>query len=200
MPALPLLGPAARVTPAQRRELLRAALPEGPSHGPTVWADLGCGSGAFTLILADLLGSRATIHAVDRDAMALRRLASFAGAHAATIPVLEADFTDPLDLPPLDGVLMANALHYLPRRGQQALLRRLRGMLRTGGVLVVVEYDVARGNPWVPHPTPADRWPALALGAGFDEVRVVATVPSRYWGRVYAGRCRRGSVESVGDR
>ncbi len=179
------------MTPEQRRDLLHAALPGERAGRASVWADLGCGSGAFTLALADLLGNRATVHAVDRDGTALRRLASFAGAHAATIDVLEMDFTEPLDLPPLDGVLMANALHFVPRNKQPALLQQLRTMLRSGGVLVVMEYDVKRGNPWVPHPIPAGRWPGLAREAGFGEARVVATAPSRYWGRVYAATCLR---------
>jgi len=43
---------------------------------PTTWADLGCGDGTFTLALGDLLSSDSTIHAVDRDASALRRIPS----------------------------------------------------------------------------------------------------------------------------
>ena len=43
------------------------------------WADLGAGEGAFTFALADLLGLGAEITAVDRDAGALRRLASSEG-------------------------------------------------------------------------------------------------------------------------
>lgn len=184
------------MTPAQRRDLLRAALEAGAAGSPPVWADLGCGSGAFTLALADLLGPRATVHAVDRDATALRRLASFAGAHAAEVSVHEADFTAPLDLPALDGVLMANALHFVARRRQQGLLERLREMLRPGGSLVVVEYDLSRGNPWVPHPVPVERWPALARSAGFQAPQVAAHVPSSYWGRVYAARCDRAQDDA----
>ena len=160
-----------------------------------MWADLGCGSGAFTLALADLLGGRATVHAVDRDATALRRLASFAAAHTAAITVYEADFTEPLDLPPLDGILMANALHFVARRRQQDLLEKIRPMLRPGGTLIVVEYDLSRGNPWVPHPVPAERWPDLARSAGFRAPYMAAHVPSSYWGRVYAARCRRAHDE-----
>ena len=36
-----------------------------------VWADLGSGTGAFTLALADLLGPTGVIYSVDRDAGAL---------------------------------------------------------------------------------------------------------------------------------
>ena len=47
--------------------LLRAAVRPGGT-----WADIGAGSGAFTLALADLLGPGGAILAVDRDAGALR--------------------------------------------------------------------------------------------------------------------------------
>ena len=37
-----------------------------------VWADLGSGSGAFTLALADLIGPTGHIYSVDKDRSALR--------------------------------------------------------------------------------------------------------------------------------
>ena len=52
--------------------LIRAGV-EGA--GPR-WLELGAGEGAFTLALADVLGSAAEILAIDRDAGALRRLAA----------------------------------------------------------------------------------------------------------------------------
>lgn len=51
--------------------------------------------------------------------------------------------------------------------------------------IVLVEYDLERGNPWVPHPLPAGGFPALALEAGFERAAIVADAPSRYWGRAY---------------
>ena len=38
--------------------------------GPTIWADLGCGDGTFTLALASLLAPGSTIHAMDTDGSA----------------------------------------------------------------------------------------------------------------------------------
>src|SRR2546429_6759090 len=38
-----------------------------------VWADLGSGAGAFTLALADLIGSTGEIYSVDKDAAVLRQ-------------------------------------------------------------------------------------------------------------------------------
>src|SRR5437879_1094711 len=88
--------------------LLRTGL-EGAGK---VWAGLGWGTGAFTLALADLLGAGAVIHSVDRDGAALRRQREAIDARfpEASVEYRQADFTDDVDLPPLDGVLTANSL------------------------------------------------------------------------------------------
>src|SRR2546426_9988916 len=70
------------------------------------WADLGAGEGAFTRALADVLGPEAHVVAVDKDAGALR-------ATGSGFETRVADFTKPLDLRDLDGVLMANSLHFV---------------------------------------------------------------------------------------
>src|SRR5207249_11137099 len=88
------------------------------------WADLGAGEGAFTRALSDLLGSEARIVAVDKDASALRALDS-------RFETRVGDFTKPLDLHDLDGVVMANSLHYV--RDKDPVLRLVHGMLRPGG-------------------------------------------------------------------
>ena len=38
------------------------------STRPGTWADLGCGDGVFTLLLAELLPPGSNVYAVDRDA------------------------------------------------------------------------------------------------------------------------------------
>lgn len=149
-----------------------------------VWADFGAGPGAFTLALAELLGPGAEIYAVDRDAGALHRLTqALAGRYpGVTVHTRAADFTRPLSppLPPLDGAVMANALHFVPRADQPAVVRRLRRALRPGGRLVLVEYNTARGNHWVPHPLTYEQWTALARGSGFARTRLLGTRPSRF--------------------
>jgi SAM-dependent methyltransferase len=116
----------------------------------------------------------------------LRRWATREGANV--IPI-EADFTGSLDVPglepeSLDGMLLANALHFV--RDQDGVLRPLVGHLRPGGRFVLVEYDAERGNPWVPHPIPARRWPELAEHCGLTDVRVMHRVPSRFLGAIYS--------------
>ena len=151
-----------------------------------VWADLGAGSGAFTLALADLLGDGAEVYAVDRDERALRT--NEAGMRAR-FPQVEAhframDFTGPLDLPPLDGVVMANSLHF--QQDQAEVVGRMRELLAPGGRLVVVEYSITRGNGAVPHPVPFERWERLASDAGFERTELLERRPSRWWGEMYS--------------
>jgi ubiquinone/menaquinone biosynthesis C-methylase UbiE len=150
------------------------------------WADLGAGEGAFTLALAELLGPGAHITAVDRDAGSMRGLAAEMGKRfpATALEVVVADFTRPISLSSLDGIVMANSLHFV--RDKRPVLDRVHEMLRPGGSLIVVEYGSDRGNPWVPHPFSYQRWEQMAATAGFDRTRLLGTVPSRYLGSMYS--------------
>jgi ubiquinone/menaquinone biosynthesis C-methylase UbiE len=150
------------------------------------WADLGSGGGAFTLALADLIGPTGTIHSVDKDRGALRdqERALRARFPSVAITYLTADFTRPLDLPPLDGVVMANSLHYV--RDKAPVLALVRGYLKPGGSLVLVEYNADRGNPWVPYPLSYPTWERVAAQAGFAATRLLARVPSRFLDEIYS--------------
>jgi SAM-dependent methyltransferase len=169
----------------------RGAANEGSAASAIgVWADLGAGEGAFTLALAELLGAGATIHAVDRDAAALEVLASRYARlerRLGAAPKLEtrvADFTRDLGLPELDGIVMANSLHFM--KDKSPVLARVRAMLKTGAPLLLVEYDADRGNPWVPHPISVETWRALATAHGFTEPRLLDSEPSRFMNRIYS--------------
>lgn len=171
--------------------LLRDGVGDAPPA--SVWADLGAGAGAFTLALADLLGPGAVIHAVDRDPGALRsNAAAMADRFPATtlIPV-RADLTAPLDLPPLDGLVAANSLHFVSPRDQVRVVAALTAHLKPGGRFLVVEYDADRGNPWVPHPFSSRRWAEMAVAAGLELPTVIGRVPSRFLGAIYAASSRR---------
>src|SRR5579862_792250 len=162
--------------------LLRAGV-EGA--GPK-WADLGSGEGAFTLALADLLGSGGSIRSVDRDTRALQVQARAVAAAfpSVTVTSIVADFSKPLGLLSLDGIVLANSLHF--QRDQAAVLKLVIGYLRPGGRLILVEYDSDRGNQWVPFPLSFDTWSALAAEAGLRETQRLASVPSRFLGSIYS--------------
>jgi SAM-dependent methyltransferase len=156
------------------------------------WADIGAGSGAFTLALADLLGPGASIVAVDRDAGALRANVRELAARFPEVAFEAriADFVLPLELASLDGIVAANSLHFVPRDRQVETVRRLAAMLRPGGRFLVVEYDADRGNPWVPHPFSVASWQRMAADAGLQGTVEVGRVPSRFLGAIYAAASR----------
>ena len=150
------------------------------------WADLGAGTGAFTLALADLVGPHGVIHAIDRDRAALAELRRtyVSAVPQADLRVRVADFTRRLDLADLDGVVMANALHFVEDKA--AVLALVRAYLKHSGRLLLVEYDSDRGNDWVPYPMSFETWRDLAADAGFVDTRKLATVPSRFLRQIYS--------------
>jgi SAM-dependent methyltransferase len=174
---------------ADHVRLLRPAVTEPRG----TWADIGSGTGAFTLALADLLGDGGTIVSLDRDERALREQARSMADRFAGVALEQrvADFRDPLDLPTLDGIVMANALHFVQPDEQAAVVHRLATALRPGGRFVVVEYDTDRGNPYVPHPFASARWPRLAEAAGLVRASEIGRVPSHWLGAIYSAVAER---------
>ena len=149
-----------------------------------LWADLGAGTGAFTLALAELVGPGGEVIAVDRDRGALRDLERAVRPGGATVRTLVEDFTKPIDLPELDGIVMANSLHFV--EDKIPVLALVRRALKSTGRLLIVEYDADRGNHWVPHPLSFETWRALADSNGFTRTRKLGSVPSRFLGRIYS--------------
>lgn len=163
--------------------LLRGGVPA--SGG--VWADLGSGTGAFTLALAELIGSTGQIYSVDKDGDALeeQERAMRARFHVI-VHYLKADFTRPLSLPALDGVVMANALHFQPHAAKGAVIQLVTSYLRPGGRLILVEYNVDQGNRWVPYPLSYASWEAMARRSGFAHTQLLAARPSHFLQEIYS--------------
>jgi SAM-dependent methyltransferase len=171
--------------------LLRAAVPAADGEA---WADLGAGTGVFSRALATLVGRGGRVIAVDRDA---RALASLRGRRhpppgpAAAVEVLVGDVTGPLALPPLDGVVMANVLHFVADAA--GVLSRVAALLTPGGRLVLIEYEGRRPGPWTPYPVDAARFVELAPVAGFTLPLIAARRPSRFGGEIYVAVAARAA-------
>lgn len=158
------------------------------------WADLGAGSGTFTAALARLVGREGRVYAVERDAHAVRALRALAQRKSrddSPITVVDADFTQRLDLPALDGVLLANSLHFVADDEQSPLLCRLWALLNTKGATVIIEYDNRPRSRWVPFPVSLARLGGLARAAGFAAPVVVGRRASDYGGTMYVARLDR---------
>lgn len=149
------------------------------------WLELGCGEGAFTLALSDVLGPAGQIVAVDRDPGALGSMTQLVRARfpAVAVEARRADFMDDLPDGPFDGVLAANSLHFV--RDRRQILSAIRARLVPTGRLVVVEYDADRGNPWVPFPFSFEAWRREAAAAGFGPPALLHRVPSRFLRAIY---------------
>jgi ubiquinone/menaquinone biosynthesis C-methylase UbiE len=145
--------------------------------GPTTWADLGCGTGTFTLALADLLAPRSFIHAMDRDGSALRKIPS--SHKGVSITTHHGDFTNQRwPFANLDGILMANSLHYV--NDQATFIRSCESRMTSTRRFLVVEYDTYEANRWVPYPVPQTRLTALFTAAGYSSIGLLRSRRSVY--------------------
>jgi ubiquinone/menaquinone biosynthesis C-methylase UbiE len=163
------------MSPSQAQALLSAPALHTPH--PTRWADLGCGSGLFTLALATFLQPGSTIYAVDlRPAIKSQRT-----PNQVSIESIKADFTRQ-DLPfhDLDGILMANSLHYV--NDKASFIQRLKTtILRPRHSFLIVEYDTDTAvSTWVPYPLSFSKLQSLFHSAGYSTITRLVDSPSIY--------------------
>jgi len=131
------------MTPKEIQDFIEKAItPKGGT-----WADLGAGNGKITMVVRSLLGKEGKVFAIDTNPQ-ITNLSSLEKG-AEIIPIKQ-DFTQPLDLPILDGILMANSLHFV--KDKKSFLQQLIPKLKPDGKFVFIEYDMAVGNDWVPYP------------------------------------------------
>ena len=162
------------------------------------WADLGAGSGAFTFATRELTGATASIYAVDKDRASLNQLEQAYRARfgdSKKLHLIAGDFSRTLDtstssvqrMPPLDGIVMANSLHFF--KDTEKILRHVSSYLKPNGILLIVEYNVDSGNLWVPYPFSFETYCKLAPRANFSEPRLLEKVPSRFLREFYSASC-----------
>jgi ubiquinone/menaquinone biosynthesis C-methylase UbiE len=143
---------------------------------PQSWADLGAGTGLFTTALSTLIGKQSTIYAVDKSRSDLQQIKTAAEVSLKTI---KADFIkDELQLPALNGILMANSLHYV--KDQHNFLDKMKHTMKEGGAFLIVEYDTDRANQWVPYPLSFIKLKQLFHELKFTTIEKIGETPSRY--------------------
>jgi trans-aconitate methyltransferase len=143
------------------------------------WEDLGCGGGTFTRALAGLLPVTSHIIAVDKDRQRLP-----GDIHNVSVEFIRSDFINNLlVLGNIDGILMANSLHYV--KDKITLLTKLEGSFNHERRFIIVEYDSRRANPWVPYPVPYLQLAELAAQLGYH-IQKMNEMPSRFGGVIYS--------------
>lgn len=151
------------------------------------WYDLGCGSGTFTMALAESLVSGSTIGAVDMDAKALEAIPE--EAHGVAIRKVHADLRSPgLRLPMVDGILMANSLHFIKDKKQF-----LTKLLPLADCFLIVEYERSKPTPWVPYPVRSENLQKLFKDLDVQQVEKLSTLRSRFGGTMYSALVRHSS-------
>jgi trans-aconitate methyltransferase len=170
---------------ARRIEKARALIRLGVPGSMGMWADLGCGDGIFTSALHTLSPS-SEIYAIDQDRNALKALTrNFAESYPdAILHTQIADFTRLIDLPLLDGIIMANSLHFVSDKVPAFQL--IQKMLKPNGRLIVVEYNTDRGNSAVPYPISDGKFLRLAQSIGLREAQIINRIPSSFLSEMYA--------------
>ena len=150
--------------------------PETKLNVQTTWADLGCGSGLFTKALSTLLQQGNKIIGVDKDSSALKKLNV---ANGIILEKLNADFiNDDLPLQNLDGIVMANALHFV--KNKNVFIQRLQSYVNETASFLIVEYDTDQSNLWVPYPLKVEGWQKLFIETGYFTFRKINHHPSVY--------------------
>ncbi|KAA2240779.1 class I SAM-dependent methyltransferase [Chitinophaga agrisoli] len=145
-------------------------------NGPVTWADLGCGSGLFTAALASMLADGSQLYAVDKQRVILNE-APF--PEGVAVQPLQLDFvTNELPFQDLDGILMANSLHYVADQG--GFIRQISRHMKENGRFIIVEYDTDAANRWVPYPLSYHKLLRLFHKEGFMDIQRLGERASVY--------------------
>ena len=138
------------------------------------WADLGSGTGTFTRALASLLGEGSTIFAIDKESQKISPVVA-----PVDIQFIKLDFLqEPLPVSELDGILLANSLHYV--KDKVSFLKNIQRHMNGGARMIIVEYDTGKANAWVPYPITFDQLKMTLALPGFGDVEKIGERNSIY--------------------
>lgn len=171
------------MTYAEAIELIKS----GVDPGKNAWADIGAGTGMFTQALMEIL-QEGTVYALDKSPHALWNLEASPGID---LHIVEGDFNRPMDLPEVDGIVMANALHYAEE--PLVVLQNVTSYLKPGGRLILIEYDTETPRPpWVPFPVSWKQFIKLCQQANLTEPELIGSMPSQYgYDKIYSALTRK---------
>lgn len=149
-------------------------------------ADIGAGSGYFTIPIARAVGPTGVVWALDIAPEMLEYLDFRVKAQKIENIRLRKVASDDPQLEPagIDTILMIDAIHYVKDR--TAYARKLRAGLAPGGRLVIIDYKPKpmSERPWGPPPEqqiPRERMDAEMAAAGLSVVQAYDFLPEQYF-------------------
>ena len=126
--------------PDARELLLRAGIQPGMSV-----ADLGCGTGMVTQLLAELVGPAGDVTGVDFSAAQIEQARTLVPSELTNVHFVEASATDTgLPRETFDLVYCRFLFIHLP--DPEAALREMRALLKPGGILVCEDGDLTSAS------------------------------------------------------
>jgi SAM-dependent methyltransferase len=150
--------------PGTRRVLLEAGLRRGMRV-----ADLGCGVGLVTALLADLVGPEGHVVGIDFSGAQLAQARAELNGGGRNIRFVEASATD-TGLPPESYDLVYCRFLLIHLLHPERALREMRALLKPGGILVCEDGDLTSSGSEPPSALGAfaDLWGRLGAVRGLD--------------------------------
>jgi ubiquinone/menaquinone biosynthesis C-methylase UbiE len=151
-------------------------------QGQTV-ADIGAGSGLLEVPLAQAVGPRGRVYAVEIDAGFFPEIKKRADAARVTnVETVLGKFTDPaLPAKNIDVALFHDVMHHVQERA--AYVKTLAGYLAPAGRIVVIDYEGGMG-PHAQQPelqVTREQLAAWMKDAGLTQVEDVKLFPDKYY-------------------
>lgn len=140
--------------------------------------DLGCGAGDVSFVAAGLVGPEGCVVGLDSSPQSLARARLRAGQRGLTqVKFVEGDIHDPAPGGPFDAIVGRLVLMYVP--DPAAVLRQQATVLRAGGLVVPIEFDVptSRALPASPVLSQAVAWVAET----FTRAGIEPSLGARLW-------------------
>ncbi|MGA2106778.1 MAG: class I SAM-dependent methyltransferase [Syntrophorhabdales bacterium] len=152
----------------------------------TVFLDLGCGAGNYTIPVAEAIGSLGRVYGVDAWQEGLDELKSRAAAKGLhNIETIHADLNEhiPVGDGKIDLCFMATVLHDLLRDDSgEKVLQEIDRVLKPGGRLSIIEFKKVEDGPGPPlsvrlSPEETEK---VVVPFGFTKDRVIELGPFHY--------------------
>jgi ubiquinone/menaquinone biosynthesis C-methylase UbiE len=174
---------------SRKRKLIkpRSLLPDLLKSPRGIWVELACGDGVFAEITLEIASPEIKIIGLDIDRSALTQFRDhLEKKKSEDLLPLQADLEHSLPMSKVDGIILANGLHFFPEQQQIQILTNCASVLKHDGHILIIEYNTERSTTAVPYRLPERNIYRLLIDAGFSAPLKISHVSSSYLGQLYS--------------